>query len=45
MIIVMPDGGVTFYINDAAGKVRYEDMFVQEFIPHIDATYRTRPQP
>ncbi len=21
MIIVMPDGGVTFYINDAAGKV------------------------
>ena len=43
MIIVMPDGGVTFYINDAAGKVRYEDMFVQELIPHIDAAYRTRP--
>ena len=43
MIIVMPDGGVTFYINDAAGKVRYEDMFVQELIPYIDATYRTRP--
>jgi len=42
MIIVMPDGGVTWYINDAAGKVRYEDMFVQELIPHIDATYRTR---
>jgi len=43
MIIVMPDGGITFYINDAAGKVRYEDMFVQEFIPYIDKTYRTRP--
>jgi len=43
MIIVMPDGGVTFYINDAAGKVRYEDMFVQELIPYIDRTYRTRP--
>jgi enterochelin esterase-like enzyme len=42
MIIVMPDGGVTFYINDAAGKVRYEDMFVQELIPYIDSTYRTR---
>lgn len=42
MVIVMPDGGVTFYINDAAGKVRYEDMFVQELIPYIDATYRTR---
>src|SRR5512138_2772371 len=43
MIIVMPDGGVTWYINDYAGKVRFEDMFVQEFIPFIDTTYRTRP--
>jgi enterochelin esterase-like enzyme len=43
MIIVMPDGGVSFYINDAAGKVRYEDMFVREFIPAVDRTYRTRP--
>ncbi len=43
MIIVMPDGGVTWYINDHQGKVRYEDMFVQEFIPHVDASYRTRP--
>jgi enterochelin esterase-like enzyme len=43
MIIVMPDGGVTFYINDAAGKVRWEDMFVQELIPFMDKTYRTRP--
>ncbi len=43
MIIVMPDGGVSFYINDSAGQVRWEDMFVQELIPHIDATYRTRP--
>jgi enterochelin esterase-like enzyme len=42
MIIVMPDGGVSWYINDLAGKVRYEDMFVQELIPHIDAVYRTR---
>ena len=43
MIIVMPDGGVTFYINDAAGKVRYEDMFTQELVPFVDRTYRTRP--
>lgn len=43
MIIVMPDGGVSWYINDAAGQVRWEDMFVQELIPHIDATLRTRP--
>jgi len=44
MIIVMPDGGATFYINDAAGQVRWEDMFIQEFIPLVDATYRTRPK-
>ncbi len=43
LIIVMPDGGVTWYINDLQGKVRYEDMFIQEFIPYIDKTYRTRP--
>ena len=43
MIIVMPDGGVSWYINDSQNRVRYEDMFVQEFIPHIDASYRTRP--
>jgi enterochelin esterase-like enzyme len=42
MIIVMPDGGVTWYVNDFEGKVRYEDMFIKEFIPYIDATYRTR---
>jgi len=43
MIIVMPDGGVSWYVNDSADKVRWEDMFVQELIPHIDATFRTRP--
>jgi enterochelin esterase-like enzyme len=43
MIIVMPDGGVTWYINDVQNKVRYEDMLMQEFIPYIDSLYRTRP--
>lgn len=42
MIIVMPDGGVTWYINSYDGKTKYEDFFVKELIPHIDATYRTR---
>jgi enterochelin esterase-like enzyme len=44
MIIVMPDGGVSFYINDCRNKVRYEDMLIQEFIPYVDRTYRTRPK-
>lgn len=40
MIIVMPDGGVSWYINDYQKKVRFEDMFFQEFIPEIENTYR-----
>jgi S-formylglutathione hydrolase FrmB len=42
MIIAMPDGGVTWYLNSYDGKVKYEDFFVKEFIPFIDKTYRTR---
>jgi len=42
MILVMPDAKVTWYVNDAAGKKRYEDFFIQELIPHIDKNYRTR---
>ncbi len=44
MIIVMPDAKVTWYVNDKAGKVRYEDMAFKEFIPFIDASYRTRAE-
>ena len=42
MIIVMPDAGVTWYINDVQRQKPWEDMFIQEFIPFIDAQYRTR---
>lgn len=42
MIIVMPDGGLGWYVDDYTGKQPYEKMFVSELIPHIDATYRTR---
>ncbi|QDK78433.1 esterase family protein [Spirosoma sp. KCTC 42546] len=44
MIIVMPNAGVTWYVNDYQNKVRYEDMFVQELIPHIDSSFRTRTE-
>jgi S-formylglutathione hydrolase FrmB len=43
MIIVMPDAGVSWYINSYDGKVKYEDFFIKELIPHIDAGFRTRP--
>lgn len=41
-IIVMPDGGVSWYINSADGKDPWEDMFVTEFIPFIEKEYRIR---
>jgi S-formylglutathione hydrolase FrmB len=42
-IVILPDAGDTFYVNSFDGKVRYEDFFIQEFIPFIDHTYRTIP--
>lgn len=39
MIIIMPDGGVTWYMNDFQNKVRFEDMFIQEFIPAMEQKY------
>lgn len=42
MIIVMPDAEVTWYMNTFDNKGRYEDFFTDEFIPYIDANYRTR---
>lgn len=42
MIIVMPDAGVSWYINNHDGSVNYEDFFTQELIPYVDETYRTR---
>lgn len=44
MVIAMPDGGVGWYINSVDGKNRYEDFFIQEFIPFIETTYRCRSE-
>ena len=44
MIIAMPDGGVSFYINNFDNSVRYEDFFIQEFMPYIEKTYRIRAE-
>jgi enterochelin esterase-like enzyme len=44
MIIAMPDGGVSGYVNSYDGKVPYEDFFIKEFIPYIESNYRIRAQ-
>ncbi len=42
MIIVMPDAGETWYINNYDTTVRYEDAFFTDFIPTIEKIYRIR---
>ena len=44
MILAMPDGGVTWYINNHDNSVRYEDFFFEEFMPYLEANYRIRPE-
>ena len=44
MILVMPDAGVSFYINNFDNSLRYEDFFIQEFMPFIEKTYRIRAE-
>ncbi len=40
-LVVLPDGGKSFYVNSFDGRERYEDFFIQEFVPAIDRKYRT----
>ncbi|MEJ2615226.1 MAG: alpha/beta hydrolase family protein, partial [Ignavibacteriaceae bacterium] len=44
MILVMPDGGLSWYINNYNDSVRYEDFFFKEFIPYIESHYRIRTE-
>ncbi len=44
-LVVLPDGGKTFYVNSLDGGKRYEDFFIREFVPAIDRKYRTIAQP
>lgn len=46
LIIVMPDGGRSFYVNSAADpQARFEDMIMKDLIPWADRTFRTIPLP
>ncbi len=41
-ILVIPDGKVTWYCNSYDGKITWEDVFIQEFIPYVEKEYRIR---
>jgi hypothetical protein len=39
MIIAMPNGDSSWHINSYNGKEKYEDFFVNEFMPAIEKAY------
>lgn len=39
-IIVMPDAGMSYYMNSVDGATPYEDYFILEFIPYVERMYR-----
>ncbi len=41
-LIVIPDGGRSFYVNSKSGRVRYEDFFLKEFLPAIEKKFRVK---
>lgn len=42
MIIAMPNGDSSFYINSFDGKENYEDFFIKEFMPAVEKAYRVK---
>lgn len=44
MIIVMPNGDSSWYINSYDGKEKYEDFFVKEFMPSIEKNYHIKAE-
>jgi S-formylglutathione hydrolase FrmB len=45
--VIAPAGFASFYINSSDGKYRYEDFFLEEFLPAMEKKYRiatTAPQ-
>ena len=43
MIVVMPDGGSSWYVNNFDGSVRWEDYLLKELIPFIESRFRAHP--
>lgn len=44
MIIIMPNGDSSWYINSYDGKENYEDFFIKEFMPTIEKTYHVKAE-
>ena len=42
MIVVMPDGNQSWYVDAADGSSPWESMFLQELMPQVEDAYRVR---
>jgi S-formylglutathione hydrolase FrmB len=42
-IVLAPNGGHTFFLNSADGKLSYEDFLTKEFMPQMEKKYRVAP--
>lgn len=41
-IVVTANAKRSYYMNSADGKIPFEDFYIEEFIPHVEKTYRIR---
>jgi len=44
MIIIMPNGDSSWYINSYDGKENYEDFFIKEFMPYVEKQFRIKAE-
>jgi S-formylglutathione hydrolase FrmB len=44
MIIIMPNGDSSWYINSYDGKEKYEDFFIKEFMPSVEKSFRIKAE-
>ena len=44
MIIIMPNGDSSWYINSYDGKEAYEDFFIKEFMPAVEKRFRIKAE-
>lgn len=44
MIIIMPNGDSSWYINSYDGAEKYEDFFIKEFMPFVEKEFRIKAE-
>jgi len=44
-VIIAPNAGICWYLDDYAGTYKYSSMFIREFIPHVNNKYKLTRNP